>query len=574
MKRVGLLLSFLMIASLVIACGATPEPQIIKETVKETVIVEGTPQIVEKEVTKVVKEVEVVVATAVPKEQVILRMAGPADDLSSLDPHFATTTQDRNVVDMVFNGLVRYVPGKAPEIEADLAEALPEPEIVNGKQVWTFHLRRGVMCHATDEVPSYELTSEDVVYSLQKSADPDRSAYAGEYNGMTFEAVDDYTVKIIMDTPLSELLLFPKIANYSGGFIICKKPAEALGAEGLKTHPVGTGPFMFASYSPQEKTTLVANEAYFRGRPLIDVIEYRYISDGTASEMGVLAGELDLVEGDFTAEWIARMKDQEGVRADIYQPGEVAVIHFNTSMPPLDNPEVRKALAYATSREEILAMYGEGAPVEPVYAPVPVWVAGGMSRAEVEQAGLLYEVDRDKARQMLADAGYADGFELEVVTSPMSGYRDIYENLQAQWAEVGVNVTINIVDHSSMHTMIREDVNPFVVYTAWRPNADVWLTRFYHSDSIVVTGAKPDTNFSHYDQIDDLIEAARAETDPDAQIVLWKQAQTKILEDMVAYPLRIGAKGWLRSVNLDYGHELISTYALYPQITEASRIVK
>ncbi|MCB0152476.1 MAG: hypothetical protein KDE01_33070, partial [Caldilineaceae bacterium] len=148
----------------------------------------------------------------------------------------------------------------------------------------------------------------------------------------------------------------------------------------------------------------------------------------------------------------------------------------------------------------------------------------------------------------------------------------IYENMQAQLAEVGVNLTVNVVDHSTMHSMIREDANPIVVYIAWRPNADVYLTRFFLSDSIVVTGAAPDTNFSHYDQIDDLIKAARAETDPDAQIEIWKEAQTKILSDMVAYPLHFQQQVYARSNGVDYGHDLVSVLALYPGITENTTI--
>ena len=117
-------------------------------------------------------------------------------------------------------------------------------------------------------------------------------------------------------------------------------------------------------------------------------------------------------------------------------------------------------------------------------------------------------------------------------------------------------------------------MNPIVVYNAWRPNADVFLTRFFHSDSIVVTGAKPDTNFSHYDKIDDLIEAARLETDPGRQIELWKQAQIKILADMAAYPLHYYNMVHARRNYIEYGHEVVSTMALYPQITEKTRIVK
>jgi peptide/nickel transport system substrate-binding protein len=247
-------------------------------------------------------------------------------------------------------------------------------------------------------------------------------------------------------------------------------------------------------------------------------------------------------------------------------------VHFNITKAPLDNPDVRKALAYALDRDEFLALFGE--PVaENVYSPVPAkFLAGGLTQEEVEAAGLAYDMDRELARQMLADAGYPDGFELEVITSEMTGYRRIYESMQAQLAEVGVNLKVNVVDHSTMHSMIREDVNPIVVYIAWRPNADVYLTRFFLSDSIVMTGAAPDTNFSHYDQIDDLIKAARAETNPDAQIELWKEAQLQIMSDMAAYPLHFQQQVYARSNAVDYGHDLVSVLALYPGVTENTTI--
>ena len=82
-----------------------------------------------------------------PAEPLILRHADKAADLGTLDPHFAAATNDRNIVDMVFNGLVRYKPGDGSQFEPDLAMEIPEPEIVDGNQVWTFKLREGVMCH-------------------------------------------------------------------------------------------------------------------------------------------------------------------------------------------------------------------------------------------------------------------------------------------------------------------------------------------------------------------------------------------------------------------------------------------
>jgi peptide/nickel transport system substrate-binding protein len=211
---------------------------------------------------------------------------------------------------------------------------------------------------------------------------------------------------------------------------------------------------------------------------------------------------------------------------------------------------------------------------EYAYSPVPEqFLAGGLTQEEVAEAGVEYAVDRDKARELLAEAGYEDGFSLDVFSSDSSSYIQTYQNLQAQLSQVGIELNITVVDHSSMHSLIREDANPLVVYMAWRPNADAYLTRFYHSDSIVVTGANPDTNFSHTDNIDDLIEAARVETDPDKQIQMWKDAQLQLLKDCVTYSLISANQTYVRRSWVDYGHELESSLALYPQITEQTQML-
>lgn len=584
-KRTTLILfSVSLVLILLLAqCGPTPEPQVVVETVIVEKEVEGeTITVVETVEVVVTQEVEVekeVVITATPEpvaEPIILRVGQNAADMSSLDPHFATTTEARALVDMIFNGLLRYKPGDGSfeMMEPDLAEDLPEMEMTDAGQVWTFKLRQGVMCHPAGAMPAYELTAEDVVYSLEKAATPERSAYAGEYTGMTFAAVDDYTVQITLENPLSPVLFYPKVANYSGGFIVCKQAVEALGDDKFKTNPVGTGPFMFEQYRPQEKILLMANPDYFRGAPQIDGVEYRYMADITSREAGLLAGELDVINGQPDKAWVDKMSGESGVAVDVFGVGEVVVVHFNTTVPPLDNPEVRKALAYAIDRDELLALFGE--PVaENVYSAVPAkFLAGGLTQEEVEELGLAYDMDREMAMQMLADAGYPDGFELEVVTSEMTGYRRVYENLQAQLAEVGVDLTVNVVDHSTMHSQIREDVNPIVVYIAWRPNADVYLTRFYHSDSIVVTGAAPDTNFSHCDVLDDLIESARVATSAEEQIQIWRDAQIVLLEDMYSYPLHFQQQVYARAEGVDYGHDLISVLALYPGITENTTLTR
>ncbi|HYM90409.1 MAG TPA: ABC transporter substrate-binding protein, partial [bacterium] len=202
----------------------------------------------------------------------VLRWGQSEADLGTADPHYAAATQDRALADMIFNGLLRFKPGDGSAFEPDLALDFPKPVVIAGKQVWTFKLRKGVMWQPSDKVPAYELTSEDVVYSLQKSADKARSAYSALYTGMTFHALDPYTVSITVDAAVSPNLFYPLVTNYAGGFIVSKRAVEAYGIDGVKTRPVGTGPFMLRRYSPKEKVELAPHPTYFRGRPKLDGI--------------------------------------------------------------------------------------------------------------------------------------------------------------------------------------------------------------------------------------------------------------------------------------------------------------
>jgi peptide/nickel transport system substrate-binding protein len=499
-------------------------------------------------------------------------MAEEASDLGTLDPDFASTTPDRAVVDMVYNALVRYTPGDSRTFEPDLATSLPEPQMIGGKQQWTFHLRSGVMCQPSDAAPAYELTSADVVYSLAKAADKDRSAFASDYAGFQVEAPDASTVTITLDAPQSKSLFYPKVANYSGGFILCSQSAEKLGLDGLKTHPVGTGPFRFRSYTPKERVELVANDRYFRGRPLLDGVEIRYMPDLSSRQLGLQSGQLDLAYGTADDQWITAMQNEPNLRVDVFGVGEVSTIHFNPTIAPLDKLEVRKAIAYALDRDELVNVLGMRAS-EKVYSPVPAQLMpGGLTETDATAQGVAYATDRDKSRQLLASAGYPNGFTLNVVTSEQTAYRSVYESIQSQLAKVGITLNVQTLDHATYHAQIRKDINPIVVYVAFRPDADAYLTQFFHSDSIVVNGPKANTNFSHYDKINQPIEQARSEVDPAHQEALWKQAQVQILKDMAAYPIKYTNQVYARTNALDYGHPLTSELALYPGITETTRI--
>lgn len=514
----------------------------------------------------------------------VLKIAFDAGDAKSLDPHRATTTVDRSTVDPVFNGLVRYPPGNQVSIEPDLAAFW---EVSNDLKTWTFHLRKGVFFHPFPGFLSgYEMSSDDVVYSLQRAANPEFSSYAGEYAGISAKALDRYTVQITTEKALSKALFLAKFANYAGGFIVCKKAIEKQGGDWFKTHPIGTGPFKFESYDPQQKTVLVRNDKYFRGKPILEKVVIRYMPNVASREFGLRTGELDIIEGLNEAKWVKKIATFPKVKVQTFGPCEVQFLHFNMTKKPFDDLRVRKAFAYAVSRSQVAAFMGESL-AEPIYSgalapPAP----GALTKAEAQKAGVIYDDNVEKAKALLKQAGFSNGFKTQAIISELAtSYRKPMVAIQAQVKRAGINLDLKVVDHSSFHTLIRKDASPLVYYACWRPNVDVFLTRFFHSDSTVVTGKKPDTNFSHYgtvdangdgkiDSIDKLIESARWELDAKKQASLWKQAQIQLLEDVAAIPIIRLKYAFPMKSYVDIGHPLVFSWETYsPQVTEKTRIL-
>ncbi|WP_022667704.1 ABC transporter substrate-binding protein [Desulfospira joergensenii] len=508
------------------------------------------------------------------RQDKILKFAVHVSGMGKMDPHYAAGSQDRAFADMVFNGLLRYKPGDAPAIEPDLAVRMPKLTMEGNRQVWTVELRKGVMFHPGPKTPAHELTADDVLFSFAKAADEKRSAYAGEYKGISLEKQDAYTIRFILDDPISSILFFPKITNYNGGFILSKRAVEEMGYEAHQQHPVGTGPFMFQSHVPGKKLCLRAHKEYFRGSPLLDGVDILFVPKTEKRKQGLLDGSLDVIIGSGEKGFTRSLLRHGGIEADAHGPGEVAVIYLNTRIPPMDDIRVRKAIMYALDRKAFLEVYSKNLG-GPVFSPVPArFLPGGLTRTGVDQLGLLYEQDLEKAGKLLAEAGYPNGFSLDLVGSEKRVYRHYYRILKELLARIKIECRVDILPHSGMHRVIRNHPRPIVIYAAWRPNADVFLTRFFHSDSILVTGIRPDTNFAHYSGIDHLIEKARLEINPKKQILLWQQAQIKILSDAVAYPVMYAKMLSFRWDSVDYGHPLYSSMALYPQFTEKTRLLK
>ena len=502
-----------------------------------------------------------VVASAADAREQFVRVALKASDIRSIDPHFGTTTIDYACIDPMFNALVRFKPGDIdPEkIEPDLAEGW---NVSRDGLVWTFYLRKGVQFHK-----GYgELNAEDVKYSLEKAANAQTSGFAKDYDALQkVDIVDKYTVRLTFKEKIPSVLGI--LTDYHGGYIVCKKAVEEMGLEKFKTNPIGTGPFMLQEYVPKQKLVEVRHEQYFRGKPLLDKIEFWFMPDASSRELAFRKGEIDLCEGEREQAWVDKMRSVPGTTIDIFGPGETLTLHFNITKKPFDDIRVREALAYGISREELMEFLGKEV-TEPLVSPIPASYLGGTTDVP------LYNYDPAKAKALLSEAGLADGFGFKEVITEMSDYRRPLEQIQEQFRRIGVDMQMDVITHSAYHQQIRKDVNPVVLYVCARfPTADSILTQFYHSKSIVGTPTAI-TNFSHYDKIDNLIEQARGETDLEKQKAMWAEAQRKILEDVVAYPLCSTRFVFARKDYVDLGYQMKSTLTLVDTIKWNTRVLE
>jgi peptide/nickel transport system substrate-binding protein len=339
---------------------------------------------------------------------------------------------------------------------------------------------------------------------------------------------------------------------------------EKLGDD-FRTKAVGTGPFAVESYTPNQSVTLVANKSYFRGAPKIDRIVYRYIPSDATRDLAYSSGEIDLLYGRQDQVWVERMKSLPHTVVDVFGPGELSDINLNITKKPLDDLRVRQAMAYGVNRADLVKFKGALTAREAV-SIIPHDYLG------TDEHAPLYPYNPAKAKQLLMAAGYPDGLKITVIQTSLPSMLNTMQIVQAQLKKVGIDLQLEVVDHPTFHAQIRKDLSMAVMYAAARlPVADVYLTQFFHSRSIVGTPTAV-TNFSHCGIADQEIDGARQTADLAKQKALWKEAQDKLIKEVCAVPLYEQLQVWAHRDKLDYGYKLDASLTLGPIINEQSTL--
>jgi peptide/nickel transport system substrate-binding protein len=458
------------------------------------------------------------------------------NSLSSMSPLQTFGPLAHELAFLEFSALMMYAPGDAKKaLEPDLATKVPTPSTVNGKQVWTVDVRQGVTCPQGVKTPAYELTSADVVFSLQQAANPKLSLWAGQYTDYaSVQAVNKFTVAITLKTPESAAVFLPTIANYLGGFIVCSRAVKAEGQTMFGDYPVGTGPFMFKSLDPGVSATLVANDSYYKGKPAAAGMVIKFYSSSTAEEAALLSGQIDAVQAPFsgTDAWDQEVSSHSGFKVVAAPVFGETYLFFDTTNKYLSNVLVRRAIAYASNRSSYVESVGKTA--QPAVSAWDSSFAYGIPNSYTEKMGLAYNFDISKAKQLMTKAGYPNGFTLTADVD--SEAPTIMEILQEQLKPIHITLKLNSVDPTTDEAAEESGNQPIFTNALGFFGSPQQVFQNYFASPSAGPGDGA-LNWTHYTGANSLIAQAASETNIAVQEKLWKEADNKILSDMAALPL-------------------------------------
>lgn len=435
----------------------------------------------------------------------------------ALDGAQVTDANSARVIRRITEQLVAF-DDEVPELIPGLAESW---DISEDGLAYTFHLREGISFH--DGTP---FNAEAVQYSLLRQVDETHPAnayatypYSSLYFGTidTVEAEDERTAVISLTTPRASFLA--AVATAAGG-IVSPTAVEEHG-ENYAQNPIGTGPFRFVSWDPGIEVVLETNPDYWGTTPALGQVIFKPYIEEQVRLTALQTGGVNFIV-DVPPDNLAILEEDPNITV-LRQTG----IHFwyvglNVTKGALTDVNVRKALAHAIDKEAITrdVLSGTGEPAMSMLNP-GTW---GFSE-DVP----TYEFDPDRARELLAEAGYADGLEITMwVPESGSGMQSpvpMATVIQANWADVGVTANMQAYEWGTFLDNLRTG-DQEVFCNSWMagvPDPDMTLFSFLHTSQHAPNG--PNRFFYSDDEVDRLLEEARMTTDQDERARLYEQVQ-------------------------------------------------
>jgi oligopeptide transport system substrate-binding protein len=463
-----------------------------------------------------------------PLKEAVYRFPLPADP-PTLDPMHVTDTVSDTVVRRMFNGLVKFSPKL--EISPDLAEKW---DVSPDGLTYKFYLRSGVKFHNGRDV-----TSKDFLYSFTRILDAKSASAAGDLvseraqmlfpvNGAEeffkgkaatvagFETPDDFTFVIRMKQRYAPFLAVLCMVDFAA---VPKEEVEK-DWKGFAQHPVGTGPFVFASWSHDTEIVLKANRSYWAGEVKLDAVVFKIIPDENTRYQSFLAGDLE--HSDIPFGKMAEINDKPELRALV--SGDTAMdmycYGFNVEKKPFNNKYVRLAFNHAVDKEAIVKNILEGrGTVQKNYCPP------GAFYFKDSSAG--YPFNLEKAKAYLAKAGYPEGRGFPEVTLNIDQQqlsRQVAAQVQEDLRQIGIKVNLEPSDWATFLDRVYAGEPSFFQNTwlADYPDPDNWLFVLLETTQAGAPGNI--TRFSQK-QFDAYVLEARVTVDQAKRSELYSKAE-------------------------------------------------
>ncbi len=490
-------------------------------------------------------------ATSPAKKESKIVIAQGSDPLF-LNPHGNDEGPTNCVNSNIYDALV-FRKGDL-SIEPALAESWEQKD----EKTWIFHLRKGVKFHNGDP-----FTADDVVFSFQHCADSKVCAGMVQFVD-TIKKIDDNTIELKTKTPFAPLFKF-----LSKVMIIDKKYVEAVGEEEMNLKPIGTGPYKVVEWVKEDHITMKANESYWKGTPDIQNVIFRPISNEATRTAALLSGDVQLITN-------VPVHDADQIKQNsrldfIGKPG-LRLIYLTVDVNrdktptiegknPFTDPKVKEAVQMAIDKDAIVKniMNGHAYVAQQGNVKETVGYVDGLTTPKYNP---------EKAKQLLAEAGYPNGFAV-TLDAPNNRYPNDYkvaEAVASQLAKVGIQVKLNLMPKSLFFNYIRPGDKTSFNLTGWASSlgdcGDWYNTMFYTRDKKKGHGG---SNRGHYTNpaFDAALDNADSTSDM-ATRTKYLQECTKILaKDTPFIPLYFQEDAYGVSKDLDFKPRLDAYIYVY-----------
>lgn len=453
---------------------------------------------------------------------------GRGGDSVGLDPIQVTDGESFKVTQQIYDTVVMYKPGTT-EVIPGLAE---EWDVSDDGKTWTFYLREGVKFHDGNPV-----NAEAIKWNFERWGNTDHPYHIGgdfTYYGYMFQdypgvikeikALDEYTVQFNLTEPQA-----PFLANLAMvSFGIASPEAVKEHGEDYFKNPVGSGPFKFVEWRQGDRVVLEANEDYWDGRPYVDEVVFRSIPDNGARYMELRSGSIDMMDY-INPEDIKSVRENDSLDLVLRPSFNVGYFAMNMEFEPFDNLKVRKAFAHAINKEALIGAFYAGL-AEPAKNPLPPSIWG--YNDEIED----YPYDLERAKELLAEAGYPDGFEFDFYYMPVPRPyfpqpKMIAQAIQYYLSEIGV--TANLLSYDWGTYLDKYYNDEFQTYILG------WTGDNGDPDNFLYVLLDKTQNHSGYrsDELHEVLVEAQRTVDRETRTELYMEAQEIIHDDIPWVPI-------------------------------------